>query len=174
VRLQASLLLSLSLLLVPLVFLSHASSPPPREFWLSERGGIVEYGSGVGERVVRETFLALIHVNDTVYFDIRSSGCEVTSYRLKIVHVSSGVSYEYEGLGEPALPTFTASMGGVYSMELEVRFEARGDYNLQVEARIGRGGKVGYARLYLYDAIVGCVLLLVVGLYAAKRYKEVL
>jgi len=176
VRAGLALAVSLALLLIPLSFIDDVVNPNPYALVYSYSGGGSLHPLWLGEW--RELYNAglLLHVNDTVSFELRFSGCDSRRgvYEYRVVHYSSGRVYTARGevSAVTLLPVFTAELGGVHVLQLRVKLEGEGvcDYDFRVTA--ARGGKGGYMRVYALEAAAGLVSTSAVAAYIAVRKRE--
>lgn len=176
--LKALLILALAALAIPLAWLNDAVNPV-----VPAKTGRTFYGNclaAVQQRGKTEMLnqLVMAHVNDTVRVDLRFYGCTPArgDYVYRVEHTSTGRLYEHAGRirgSQATLPLFTAEVGGVYRVTLQVSFEAEGYCDCEATLVIVRGGKEGYARVYSAEALAGGIAAGLVALYAYWRYREV-
>ena len=167
-RVELAFALALALALTPLLYLDDLLNPDP-----FERTAVRGKLSGVSGSRYSANFTVLLHVNDTLTVDAVLRGCRAESYSMRVTHYASGASYEYSGRGpQLVFPTFTASLGGVYLLEVEIKL-ANFSCDVDLKVTAVRREKPGYVRLYRLEALVGSLLLAGVVAYAIRRYREV-
>lgn len=167
-KLELALALALAMTLVPLLYLDDLVNPDPLE--LSSISGLEGESYGGFESV----YLALLHVNDTLTLEASVRGCEVASYSMRVTHITSGRSYEYLGRGPRLVfPTFTASAGGVYLVEVRANATSNALCSIRLRIYAARRAKPGFAPLYKTEAFVGLGLLAGVAALGVRKYREV-